>query len=390
MRPTEKSIAIVAALLLCALATQVVAEPPEFEPLYKKRVLYNTLFSLEVWASDPQGYPMTISVSNKPPSAIFTPHSVGGVLHYVPDAGEIGMTYTTCFYAVSAGGMAMMPVPIMVVGSEEELNPYWLQRDVMAACGELVGSVSYRSHTAGGQGQPVGWTAGGVWLSSGGFFVPDVASTATNRLIAASASDGGIIAPSGTVIVADGANQAFTVTPSAYYFISDLEVDGVSVGATNGYAFVAVRSNRAIRAVFEAHLTSQGVPWWWLASYGLTNQPWDEAAATDQGGGVPAWESWVAGTDPTDPATTFCVEAAARSASGRAQVAMKTVSGRRYTFWSAANLFAPSWQRAEYSLTPAGSLTNRTLEATAAQTVIYVPMGAERTFIRPSVEAPQP
>jgi len=68
--------------------------------------------------------------------------------------------------------------------------------------------------------------------------------------IMASAGTGGSISPSGSVTVNDGANQTFTITPGSYYSISDVKVDGVSVGAVCSYTFSNVTVNHTISATF--------------------------------------------------------------------------------------------------------------------------------------------
>ena len=205
--------------------------------------------------------------------------------------------------------------------------------------------------------------------------------------IVATATEGGTIVPSGTVMVANESNQIFTVSPVDYFYISNVVVDGISMGATNAYEFAGVASNRTIHAMFEPSRTSQGVPHAWLAAHGLTNQPWDEAAAAEHGNGMTAWESWVAGTDPTNPATAFRVEAV-EPTNGRAKVTLRTVPGRRYTFSGAMSLASPDWRPLDYGLTADGDLTNGTLEATAEETDFYLPAGDGRLFIRPVVESP--
>lgn len=70
--------------------------------------------------------------------------------------------------------------------------------------------------------------------------------------ITATAGEGGSISPSGAVIVTDGADQAFTITANEGYVISDVKVDGVSVGAVNSYAFSDVTSDHAIEVTFAA------------------------------------------------------------------------------------------------------------------------------------------
>jgi hypothetical protein len=68
--------------------------------------------------------------------------------------------------------------------------------------------------------------------------------------ITATAGSGGSISPSGSVGVAGGNDQAFTITPNAGFAISDVLVDGGSVGAVSGYTFTNVTANHTIAASF--------------------------------------------------------------------------------------------------------------------------------------------
>jgi hypothetical protein len=70
--------------------------------------------------------------------------------------------------------------------------------------------------------------------------------------IAASAGDNGSILPSGTVTVASGQNQSFTITPDAGFQVADVLVDGTSAGAVTSYTFTAVAANHTISATFDA------------------------------------------------------------------------------------------------------------------------------------------
>jgi len=69
--------------------------------------------------------------------------------------------------------------------------------------------------------------------------------------ITASAGAGGSINPSGDVAVNCGADQSFTITPDAGYWIDDVVVDGQSVGARNSYTFSNITSNHTIQASFS-------------------------------------------------------------------------------------------------------------------------------------------
>src|SRR5205814_982446 len=60
----------------------------------------------------------------------------------------------------------------------------------------------------------------------------------------------GSISPNGSVVVNQGANQTFTITPNACYHVQDVLVDGSSVGAVTSFTFTNVQANHTIAASF--------------------------------------------------------------------------------------------------------------------------------------------
>ena len=72
----------------------------------------------------------------------------------------------------------------------------------------------------------------------------------TIRTIAASAGANGAISPSGTVAVANGSNQVFTITPNAGYKIAGITVDGSAVATNPTYTFSNITANHTISATF--------------------------------------------------------------------------------------------------------------------------------------------
>ena len=72
----------------------------------------------------------------------------------------------------------------------------------------------------------------------------------TWHTITATAGENGTITPNGNVSVLSGADQAFTITPDRGYHISDVKVDGKSVGAVSTYTFENVTGNHTIMATF--------------------------------------------------------------------------------------------------------------------------------------------
>lgn len=68
--------------------------------------------------------------------------------------------------------------------------------------------------------------------------------------ISATAQQGGMITPSGSVQVRVGADQTFAIVPNKGYRVADVLVDGVSVGPVATYAFAQVNVNHTIDARF--------------------------------------------------------------------------------------------------------------------------------------------
>ncbi len=78
------------------------------------------------------------------------------------------------------------------------------------------------------------------------------ADLVTIHTITAKAGSGGSISPAGEVLVFDGSDQTFSVTPKAGYRVADIVVDGVSQGAANGFRFENLTKDHCIDAVFES------------------------------------------------------------------------------------------------------------------------------------------
>ena len=77
-------------------------------------------------------------------------------------------------------------------------------------------------------------------------------SLVTNT-ITASAGTGGTISPQGNVSVIYGASQTFNISASTGYYISDVKVDNISVGAVSSYNFTNVTAGHSISATFAQY-----------------------------------------------------------------------------------------------------------------------------------------
>ena len=78
--------------------------------------------------------------------------------------------------------------------------------------------------------------------------------------IKATAGAGGSISPSGNVSVRSGRNQTFTITPDAGYRISDVKIDGKSIGAVNTYTFANVKKSHTMDVSFAKSSPFVDVP----------------------------------------------------------------------------------------------------------------------------------
>jgi len=94
-------------------------------------------------------------------------------------------------------------------------------------------------------------TGGGVWNINYASFAQQIPTFT----ITASAGSGGSISPSGGVVVNQGANQSFTITPNSGFNVSSVTVDGANQGAITSYTFSNVQANHTISAAFQQQST---------------------------------------------------------------------------------------------------------------------------------------
>jgi hypothetical protein len=76
--------------------------------------------------------------------------------------------------------------------------------------------------------------------------------TSPSYTITSSAGSGGSISPSGSQTVTQGSSITFNINPQSGYFIYDVSVDNVSVGAVSSYTFGSVSANHTIAATFRS------------------------------------------------------------------------------------------------------------------------------------------
>ena len=77
---------------------------------------------------------------------------------------------------------------------------------------------------------------------------------ANEYTVTATTNAGGIVTPAGATNYTYGSTPVYTITPNAGYHISDVKVNGVSVGAVTTYTFPAITADQTIEAVFAANV----------------------------------------------------------------------------------------------------------------------------------------
>ena len=125
-------------------------------------------------------------------------------------------------------------------------------------------------------------------------------------------------------------------TPAAYYqFIA---WTGGIMGATNPVQ-ITLNTNLTATAVFTEMLTTNfPTPHGWLAAHGYTNN--FESAVTDIGAnGFQIWQSYIAGLEPTNPASQLLLSGISASGGGGDFILnWNTVTGRVYSLSTSSNL----------------------------------------------------
>ena len=199
------------------------------------------------------------------------------------------------------------------------------------------GSSSVRLRWAmgsGGSQNDIGWNIDDIEvLGTGGpgSPAPDFSLTVT-----ANNPAWGTVNPSGGTYSQGSAVQV-TATPATYYQF--LNWTGDAAG-TNNPLTVLINTNMHLQAVFGEILTSNyPTPWWWLASYGYT-QNLESAVTTLGSNGVPLWQSYIAGLNPNDPNSQLRLSVKGGSQGGNTVLHWNTVTGRVYTVWSSTDVMS--------------------------------------------------
>ena len=105
---------------------------------------------------------------------------------------------------------------------------------------------------------------------------------------------------------AAGSNAMVTASANTYWHFTGWGGDTDGCTVADNTLTAAMTKTRTVVANFAETFAPKGTPEQWLAQYGLTNDSLTVEELTDSDGdGVPAWEEYVADTDPTNAASVL-------------------------------------------------------------------------------------
>ncbi|HEY0548247.1 MAG TPA: hypothetical protein VGF13_01520, partial [Verrucomicrobiae bacterium] len=133
---------------------------------------------------------------------------------------------------------------------------------------------------------------------------------------------------SGSFLV--GAPVLVTAAPSNYFRFTQWTG---SYTTTNNPLLIVLDTNVALHAIFTEIVTASfATPYWWLAAFGYTND-FENAENIIGANGIPLWQSYIAGLNPTDPTSQLRL-----SIEGATVLRWNSVTGRVYSLWQSTNL----------------------------------------------------
>lgn len=173
-----------------------------------------------------------------------------------------------------------------------------------------------------------------------------------------------------------GAGVQVTATANRYFTFAQWTGD---LTGTNNPLSVIMNTNVSLVAEFREIVTSgHSTPFWWLATQGHTND-FENAELAAGANGLPLWQSYVAGLNPSDPASQFRLSITAGDSPGTWKLQWNPVANRVYTVLQSTDLGAT------FSPVPAAS----GLPSTVDTVTVSGPPASPLLFFQVNVELAQ-
>ena len=168
-----------------------------------------------------------------------------------------------------------------------------------------------------------------------------VMETGPRHMLSINSGFGGSVDGSAPGPYIPGTTVALTAETNPYFSFGGWTGDVPAELAGNAAISLEMDQDRSVAAAFVEEKTSLGVPKWWLAQYGWSDD-FEAASITDHDGdGHAAWREFLAGTDPTNPGSHIRCTSIAITPAGL-DIRWTSVAGKSYRIES-ANTPAGPW-----------------------------------------------
>jgi hypothetical protein len=138
-----------------------------------------------------------------------------------------------------------------------------------------------------------------------------------------------------------GSSVSVTATPSLYYHFFLWTGDVTGNPSNSPLALTLNRARTVIASFAENQATNHNTPEWWMAQYGMTNNFNARELLDPDLDGMPTWEEYIAGTDPTNANSALAIQELEMSPFGDPVIVWPTAPGRTYAVSVSTDLSAP-------------------------------------------------
>ena len=204
--------------------------------------------------------------------------------------------------------------------------------------------------------------------------------SASTVLLTATAGAHGTVTPASTN-ASIGSSPVFSIQASAYYRILSLTTNGTSVGAFNNNSTSTnfIWSNVQAAGTLNANFTDQVTPdpghptYTWLHAHGFaTDTNCVNGSDSPTTHGLLVWQEFLAGTDPTNPASKFCISGITPvGGSNTVQWLSSATVQAPYNLFYSTNLVNGAWTLYTNNIAPTPPTNSLTLPKLGSSPAVF-------------------
>jgi len=179
--------------------------------------------------------------------------------------------------------------------------------------------------------------------------------------------------------IPSGSVQVITGTPHPYAQFLSFSGDTNSAAISSNEITVTMGGFREVQGRFLADSTADGIPHWWLAQHGWTND-FDDALGLDTDADqLTTGQEWEAGTNPTNAASVVRILEMSSTAGGGVSLRFSSTPGRTYFLFSSAAVESGEWL-------PVPGFPAAGVVATGSTTTVHFESTSNRRYYRLGVK----